>query len=155
MHPITSWLCTVLSFLFFNLSADWRQDYTVNCTFREVTNLHTKRFCFWGSSCALVCQQKSTISISTKTISIKNKRNYVNTTDGTIATLMVVTIRLADNANSQKSSYLSVSVLEKQYSKTLIEVHVVCIFLKYLVISKHTMSPKNFTPSNPLKMYAT
>lgn len=68
---------------------------------------------------------------------------------------MVVTIRLADNANSQKSSYLSVSVLEKQYSKTLIEVHVVCIFLKYLVISKHTMSLKNFTPSNPLKMYAT
>lgn len=67
---------------------------------------------------------------------------------------MVVTIRLADNANSQKSSYLSVSVLEKQYSKTLIEVHVV-IFPKYLVISKHTMSPKQFTPSNHLKMYAT
>lgn len=62
---------------------------------------------------------------------------------------MVVTIRLADNANSQKSSYLSVSVLEKQYSKTLIEVHVVCIFLKYLVISKHTMSPKNFHPIQP------
>lgn len=59
---------------------------------------------------------------------------------------MVVTIRLADNANSQKSSYLSVSVLEKQYSKTLIEV----VILRYLVISKQ--SPNNFTPSNHLKM---
>lgn len=85
-----------VSFLFYS-SADC-YDYTVKCTFREVTNLHTKRFCFWGSSCALVCQQnKSPISISTKTVSSKkNKRNYVNTIDVIVATLKVVTIRLAD-----------------------------------------------------------